>query len=77
MESIGEDDLSHIREVDLNESQCASDDSDGVEVVEGASMVECPVCGVMLPGYAIEVHASTCGDSSSDLRPTVGIICID
>ena len=38
--------------------------------------VECPVCGVKLPQYAIEVHASTCGDEQTSVA-SVGPICID
>ena len=38
----------------------------GVSANEGApSFVECPLCGVLLPPYAIELHASTCGDVSA------------
>ncbi len=39
-------------------------DMEGVRNVEA---VECPVCGVKLPLYAIEVHASTCGDEQTSV----------
>ncbi len=38
--------------------------------------VECPVCGAKLPQYAIEVHASTCGDEHTSVA-SVGPIWIE
>ncbi len=38
-----------------------------VEAVRDVETVECPVCGVKLPQYTIEVHASTCGDEQNSV----------
>ncbi len=47
-----------------------------VEGVRDVEAVECPVCGVKLPLYAIEVHASTCGDEQTSVA-SVGPIWIE
>ena len=65
-----------------SESDCDSD-ATVIEGVDGAdeaaggaghavgepAFVECPLCSQLLPGYAIEVHASTCGDAPGSFLP--------
>ena len=60
------------------ESEC---DSDATIIEEGVgdgeanlasnepAFVQCPLCSQLLPDYAIEVHASTCGDDRGSLLP--------
>ena len=43
------------------------------------TLVQCPLCGIAFPGYAIELHAASCGDvvvtgATSGLP---AVICID
>ena len=38
--------------------------------------VECPLCGVLQPAYAIELHASTCGEEPQ-ITTCFEPICID
>lgn len=44
-----------------------------------AGLVECPLCLAFFPSYAVEVHASQCGDSLSSNNNTFnqGIIILD
>lgn len=74
--------LADVREVDSDatESYYSSDTDQAVEAVEpvrGVELVECPVCGVMLPQYAIEVHASSCGEQRTAAVASMEPIWID
>ena len=61
---------------DVEECVEAVRDVETVTSVRDVEAVECPVCGVKLPLYAIEVHASTCGDEQTSVA-SVGPIWIE
>lgn len=69
--------LANKGENDSDETRSYSWDDNEKQTSE-PGFVECPVCGVLQPAYAIELHASPCGEepivtSMSYFEP----ICID
>ena len=43
--------------------------ADAQQAPNEPAFVQCPLCSQLLPDYAIEVHASTCGDACGSLLP--------
>ena len=63
-------DVSIVCSHDRIDGASASSDSKGDEPV----FVECPLCNQFFPEYAIEVHASTCGDADFHASSRVPIV---